>query len=164
MELGQLIRQRRKALKLTQEQVARRADLSLTVVHKIEAGSIRDPHYSTLAAIAGALGVDIGELVRDPVPLGETGRKLFRRALRAARNDQAKDVQAINRQVASEGMAETISSYEEEQFRVTLRERGYPDEDFEEFIWPLIQRALRTEMLEHELARLKEERKEFVRD
>jgi transcriptional regulator with XRE-family HTH domain len=70
MNLGSLVRQRRKALGLTQEELARRASLSLGVVHRLEAGRIRDPHYSTLEAMAGALGVDVGELLRDTYPLG----------------------------------------------------------------------------------------------
>src|SRR5215217_6959773 len=71
MNLGSLVRQRRKALGLTQEELARRASLSLGVVHRLEAGTIRDPHYSTLEAMAGALGVDVAELLRDPVPLAD---------------------------------------------------------------------------------------------
>jgi transcriptional regulator with XRE-family HTH domain len=77
MVLGPRMRERRTALGLSQEAVARKAGLSLNLVNKLENGVVTDPHYSTLVGLAGALGVAVGELVREPVPLAgasETGR------------------------------------------------------------------------------------------
>lgn len=72
MDLGSRVRDRRKALNLSQEALARRADVSLNLINRVERGETRDPHYSTLVSIAGALGVSVGELMEEtPVPLGE---------------------------------------------------------------------------------------------
>jgi transcriptional regulator with XRE-family HTH domain len=64
----------RRAMDLTQEEIARRAGVSLNWVNALERGRISDPHISTLLDLADALGVGVEELVRkeaDPVPLGE---------------------------------------------------------------------------------------------
>ncbi len=52
----------RKATKMTQEQLARRAGLSLGYVQRLEAGR-HDPPVSTLRALAKALGVPVGRLL-----------------------------------------------------------------------------------------------------
>lgn len=71
--ISERIRDARKAAGLTQEVVARRADLSMNMVSRLELGKIQDPHYSTLSGIAHALGTTVAELVGEgePVPLGE---------------------------------------------------------------------------------------------
>ena len=53
----------RKAAGMTQEQLARRADLSLGYVQRLEVGR-HDPPVSTLRALAKALGVPVTELLR----------------------------------------------------------------------------------------------------
>jgi transcriptional regulator with XRE-family HTH domain len=53
----------RKAHGYTQEGLARKADLSLNVVAKIELGLVRNPHIETVAAIADALDLSVDELV-----------------------------------------------------------------------------------------------------
>jgi transcriptional regulator with XRE-family HTH domain len=64
------VRTARKALHLSQEEVARRAGVSLNQVNRLERGEIVDPHFSTLAGLASALGMQISELVGEPaVPL-----------------------------------------------------------------------------------------------
>src|SRR5215213_4559200 len=45
--------------------------MSLKGMAYIERGHIEDPHYSSLAGIAGALGVSVGELVGEPVAAGK---------------------------------------------------------------------------------------------
>jgi transcriptional regulator with XRE-family HTH domain len=60
----------RKAHGYTQERLARRADLSLNVVAKIELGLIQNPHFATVSAIAGALDITVDELVGGVVPKG----------------------------------------------------------------------------------------------
>jgi len=62
----------RKALHLSQEEVARRAGVSLNQVNRLERGEIIDPHFSTLSGLATALDMQISELVGEPAaPLTE---------------------------------------------------------------------------------------------
>jgi transcriptional regulator with XRE-family HTH domain len=71
MELRDRIKTARKALGISQEELARRAEVSLSLINQIERGVVVDPHYSTLVNIAEALSMSIGELLEEPVPLGE---------------------------------------------------------------------------------------------
>jgi transcriptional regulator with XRE-family HTH domain len=72
VSIGNRIKAARKAAGLSQEELARRADLSLNGFADIERESIKDPHYSSLRKISDALGVPIGELLEaEPVPLAE---------------------------------------------------------------------------------------------
>ena len=70
MELGPKVRERRVALGFSQEELARKAGISLNAAHKIEAGRITDPHFSTLTAIAHALGTTVDALVSEDEPEG----------------------------------------------------------------------------------------------
>jgi transcriptional regulator with XRE-family HTH domain len=69
MKLSKAISRRLKALReaagLSQQEVAVRADLSLSLVAKVEQGKKADPRASTLLALAGALGVRPGEILDD---------------------------------------------------------------------------------------------------
>ncbi len=71
MSISRRIKAARKAAGLSQEELARRAGMSLKGMGDIERGDIADPHYSSLSKIAGGLGVSVGELLGEPVPLGE---------------------------------------------------------------------------------------------
>jgi transcriptional regulator with XRE-family HTH domain len=71
MSIGDHIRSARKAAKLSQEALARRADVSRNLVSRIERGEIVDPHFSTLTRIAEALGVSVGELMEEPALSGK---------------------------------------------------------------------------------------------
>ncbi len=68
--IGERIRTARKRAGLSQEAVARRADMSVKGMGDIERGDIPDPHISSLRKIADALGVPVGELLGESVPLG----------------------------------------------------------------------------------------------
>jgi transcriptional regulator with XRE-family HTH domain len=69
-KLGDHIRTIRKVRGLSQEALARRADVSLNLVGKLELGIVTNPHYATLAGLARALDVTVEELVKEPpVPL-----------------------------------------------------------------------------------------------
>jgi transcriptional regulator with XRE-family HTH domain len=57
----------REAAGLSQQEVADRADLSLSLVAKMEQGRKADPRASTLLALAPALGVRPGQLIEDLV-------------------------------------------------------------------------------------------------
>jgi len=62
--LGSRVRGRRQALELSQEALARRADIGVMHLSKIERqGAIADPRVSTVAKLAKALGCSIDSLV-----------------------------------------------------------------------------------------------------
>ncbi len=65
MDIGARIRAARRRVGLSQEEVARRAGMSLKGMGDIERGLIEDPHFSSLRKIADALGVPIGELLEE---------------------------------------------------------------------------------------------------
>lgn len=71
MSIGDKVRATRKAAGISQEEVARRAGVSLNVINRLERGVILDPHYSTLRGIASALGVPVEDLVREHALAGE---------------------------------------------------------------------------------------------
>lgn len=69
--IGSRVKRARKAKGVSQEALARAADLSLPGVARLEQGGITDPHYSTLLKIANVLEVDAhwlyaGEGVEEP--------------------------------------------------------------------------------------------------
>lgn len=57
----------RVAAKMSQQEVADKADLSLSLIAKMEQGRKADPRASTVLALAAALGVRPGELIEDLV-------------------------------------------------------------------------------------------------
>jgi transcriptional regulator with XRE-family HTH domain len=63
MAIGDNIRAARKRAGLSQEALARRADMSLNAISMLERGERADPHYSTLAAIADGLSISVEKLV-----------------------------------------------------------------------------------------------------
>jgi transcriptional regulator with XRE-family HTH domain len=63
--LSQRIRALREAAGLSQQDVAMKGDLSLSLVAKLEQGKKADPRASTLLALAEALGVRPGQLLDD---------------------------------------------------------------------------------------------------
>jgi transcriptional regulator with XRE-family HTH domain len=69
MDFGSRIRAARRAAGLSQEELARRAGMSLKGMGDIERGDIEDPHYSSLSKIADGLGMSIGELLEEEPPL-----------------------------------------------------------------------------------------------
>lgn len=59
--LGEAIRRLRMEAKMTQEDLAHRAETDLTQVGGVERG-VRNPSYTTLLRLAGALDTSVGEL------------------------------------------------------------------------------------------------------
>ena len=59
------LRTLREAAGLSQQEVAERADLSLSLVAKMEQGRKADPRASTVLALAAALGVRPGQVLED---------------------------------------------------------------------------------------------------
>jgi transcriptional regulator with XRE-family HTH domain len=72
MKPGKLISARLRSLReaagLSQQEVAMRADLSMSLVAKLEQGKKGDPRASTLLALASALGVKPGAILEDLFP------------------------------------------------------------------------------------------------
>jgi transcriptional regulator with XRE-family HTH domain len=68
--LSQRIKRLREAAGLSQQEVATRGDLSLSLVAKLEQGKKADPRASTLLALARALEVRPGDLLDDLFPPG----------------------------------------------------------------------------------------------
>lgn len=66
--LAQRIKKLREAAGLSQQDVATRGDLSVSLVAKLEQGKKADPRASTLLALAHALNVRPGELLDDLFP------------------------------------------------------------------------------------------------
>ena len=71
MDIGNRIRAVRKAANISQEGLARRADVSLNVVSRLERGEIVDPHASTLTRIAVGLGVPVSSLLEEKALAGK---------------------------------------------------------------------------------------------
>ncbi|MBU4252938.1 MAG: helix-turn-helix domain-containing protein [Candidatus Omnitrophica bacterium] len=61
--LAENIKRYRKKLKLTQESLSRKADISYNTVIKLESGGITDPRMETLKKLANALNISIDNLV-----------------------------------------------------------------------------------------------------
>jgi transcriptional regulator with XRE-family HTH domain len=77
MKPGKLISARLRSLReaagLSQQEVAMRADLSMSLVAKLEQGKKADPRASTILALAGALGVKPGAIIEDLSPPSKDG-------------------------------------------------------------------------------------------
>ena len=69
MNLGKRIRARRRALDLSQEKLARQADVSMSLINQIERGLVTDPHFSTLVGISTALGTSVADLMEEEANL-----------------------------------------------------------------------------------------------
>jgi transcriptional regulator with XRE-family HTH domain len=63
--IGNNIRRIRKQKKLTQERLARQADISLNTLTKIESGFAKAPNIKTVAKIARVLNVSVDELIKN---------------------------------------------------------------------------------------------------
>jgi transcriptional regulator with XRE-family HTH domain len=63
-QLGERVREHRRTRGLTQEALAESLDLSVAYVSLIERGG-RNPPYTTVVAIARALGVPMSRIVAD---------------------------------------------------------------------------------------------------
>ena len=82
----------REAAHLSQQEVADRSGLSLSLIAKMEQGRKADPRASTILALAGALGVRPGQLIEDltrppegaiPGKKGKKGKKKKKKPLAA---------------------------------------------------------------------------------
>ncbi|HOS88350.1 MAG TPA: helix-turn-helix transcriptional regulator [Candidatus Pacearchaeota archaeon] len=62
-KLGKKIKKLRNDLGLSQDELARQADVSYTTLTKIETGVIKKPSVYVVAKIAKALGVSVDDLI-----------------------------------------------------------------------------------------------------
>jgi transcriptional regulator with XRE-family HTH domain len=65
MAIGDRIREVRNRAQMSQEELARRAGMSLNGVAILERGVRKDPHVSTLSKLAEALDVPVIELLEE---------------------------------------------------------------------------------------------------
>ena len=63
-KIGRNIKRLRVKAKLTQEELAKKADIKYTSLTKIESGVIENPSVQAMAKIAKALGASIEELLK----------------------------------------------------------------------------------------------------
>ncbi|PIU73735.1 hypothetical protein COS78_00710 [Candidatus Shapirobacteria bacterium CG06_land_8_20_14_3_00_40_12] len=63
-KLGQKIKELRNKLGLSQDEFARKADVTYTTLTKIETGVIKKPSVFVIIKIAKTLGITIDELVK----------------------------------------------------------------------------------------------------
>ena len=61
--IGENIKRARHRKKLTQDKLAKVADIPYTSITKIETGVIKKPSVQTVAKIAKALGVSVDDLI-----------------------------------------------------------------------------------------------------
>jgi len=61
--LGKIIKEFRSKLNMSQDQLAKKADIPFSTLVKIEDGYTRNPSMETLIKIADAFGISIDELV-----------------------------------------------------------------------------------------------------
>jgi transcriptional regulator with XRE-family HTH domain len=63
--LSERVRHFRALSKMSQQELATAAALSVSLISSIEQGRIKDPRLSTLKAIAAALGVALSDILPD---------------------------------------------------------------------------------------------------
>jgi transcriptional regulator with XRE-family HTH domain len=162
--VGERLKEERLLRGWSQRDLARESGTTAETISSIETG-LHEPRPSTLRKLAEGLGIEVRDFYAEPaLPKAEAprgaGLSLLEKALNAARQDEEKTAQAINRLAASEGVlppGSYVIEHEEDSFRAELRRRGFPDEYFESFVWPLVIKAVRADGLEEENARLEEE-------
>ena len=64
--LAARVKELREAARLSQQDLAVKAGLSISVVSQIEQGKNRDPRVSTMEALAKALGTNVNSLLAAP--------------------------------------------------------------------------------------------------
>ena len=62
--ISENIKKLRSMLSLTQDDLAKKADLKYTTLMKVESGTVNKPSVQTMAKIAKALGVSIEEFLK----------------------------------------------------------------------------------------------------
>jgi len=93
-QIWKRIRACRKLARLTQEQLAERADLSPHFLGFVERGKA-NPSLNSLVRIAGALGVQLGELFQFPKEEGQEVKELLQEIHRLLKHRTPSEVQMV---------------------------------------------------------------------
>ena len=64
MNIGENVKRYRNKQGLSQDDLAKKADIKYTTLMKVESGVVNKPSVQTMAKIAKALGVSIAELIK----------------------------------------------------------------------------------------------------
>jgi transcriptional regulator with XRE-family HTH domain len=75
LTFAERLRVHREAAGLSQEELAAKLSLSVSLIAKMEQGRRPNPTLSTLHALASALGVTVGDLAGEPPESGKRSRK-----------------------------------------------------------------------------------------
>ena len=100
------IRQARRRLGLSQEELAEASGVSAATIVQVELGN-RRPQGRTLRKLAGALGVEVADLFEDERHAPEVFEQALERVLEPVRTDVRRDQQAVNRLHASQGVSQS---------------------------------------------------------
>src|SRR5262245_52714670 len=85
------MRELRETTGMSQQDLAVKADLSLSQVSKLEQGKKADPRVSTLLRLAAALGVTPGQVLDDlPLPAEEPKKQKVKKAKKAGKKKKKK--------------------------------------------------------------------------
>lgn len=93
-QIGKRIRTCRKLARLTQEQLAERADLSPHFLGFVERGRA-NPSLNSLVRIAAALGIQLGALFQFPKEKGQEVKQLLQEINRLLRHRTPSEVQMV---------------------------------------------------------------------
>ena len=63
-DISENIKRLRAKLDMTQDDLAKKADIKYTTLMKVESGTVNKPSVQTMAKIAKALGVSIEDLIK----------------------------------------------------------------------------------------------------
>ena len=63
--LSEKLRTERRRAALTQGELAKKADVGIATIVRIESGEIKEPRVSTLRKLSGALGIEPRDLLED---------------------------------------------------------------------------------------------------
>jgi transcriptional regulator with XRE-family HTH domain len=110
--IGERVRAHRKRASLSQEALAKRAKTSLNLIHKIERGTVSDPHISTLLRIAQALDVPVMAILGEDAPKAkaphsssERERRILKAWFKFLDLNNGDEVRSFLEEVASYGVA-----------------------------------------------------------
>ncbi len=123
MNIGSRIKTARKIAGLSQEELARRAGMSLKGMGDIERGDIADPHYSSLSKIAAGLDMQVSELLEEAFAgKGEASREAGPQSLTDIPQDEF--LRALSDAASDEALLELFGRMDAERTHIELVFRG----------------------------------------
>lgn len=145
MALGDNLQKLRKAKNLKQEELAERAEVSITQISKIERNET-DPRASTIGKLAATLGCSADKLLygEEPESLDKMMSHALERAMRLKARDKATLINVINKYCSASVLIGTFMS----EMDIDEEEEDISERMYQEHIEKLVQ--------EEETARLVE--------